>query len=229
MEQHPNVPQSHPLKLKNVVKGVGGPKRASNEVIDEDEELAEYAASCTDAKEGEQVLACKAKFEREKVIAVALGERPTGGYEVEVVSATQISGGVVGLQTVIGYVERGPQGPATQVLTYPHHVVRVKNAAGVIIFRRVPEVTTMAVGEEDPPATTLAVGEEDPRPTTLMYGEEGPPTSWIPIAENPTTLAFPGEEGTTWVWGEEGPPSDPRVEDPFGSGGGGGRGPFGGF
>ena len=76
MEQHPNVPQAHPLKWKTVVRGAGGPTVAGNEVIDDADELAEYAESCSSADEGAQVANAKPKFEREKVIAIAVGVSP---------------------------------------------------------------------------------------------------------------------------------------------------------
>ena len=219
MQQHPNVPQAHPLKFRTVARSHGGPRAAVNDVIDDAEELAEYAEDCTDAKDQAQLAASKPRFEREKVIAVALGSRPTPAYEVEIVEVVQITGGFVGVQTQVSYVERGPSGPATppDALTapgYPHHVVRVKNAGGLITFRRVPDVTTLAVGEEGPTATTLAVGEEGPPMTTLAVGEEGPPM---------TTLAV-GEEGapmTTLAVGEEDPRWGPAGGGPIGGGFGG--------
>ena len=222
MQSHPNVPQPHPLKFRTILQASGGPKAAINDVIDDCEELEEYAESCVQQDDREVILAAKPKFEREKVIGVALGERPTAGFEVEIVCATQITGGFVGLQTVISYVVRSPGSGAAQVITHPHHVVRVKNAAGVIVFRRVPDATTMAIGEEGPPQppqpTTLALGEEDPY-TTMALGEEGPPQQQP--QPQPTTLAI-GEEQpqpTTLALGEE----------QGGGNGGGGNGPFGAY
>ncbi len=60
-----------------------------------------------------------------------------------------------------------------------------------------PDVTTLAVGEEEQPVTTLAVGEEDPTPrhertsTTMQVGEESggggdgpPPTPYVEDGED---------------------------------------------
>lgn len=242
----PNFPQSHPIKFRNVFRGTGGPQVVINEVIDDADELKEYADSCK--TDGDNIRNQQVDFKKERLIAVAIGERPTSGFEVEIVAVTQVTGGFVGLQTIVSYVERAPRGPAGQMLTYPHHIVRAKNVMGVVIYRRISEgtpvfpgapqtfaapaaapadFTTLAVGEEDPPITTLAVGEEEPRLTTMRAGEEGP-TLFRP-GEHGTTVWSPWEENlTTMRFGEEGVPSDPRLEDPFGSSGGGG-GPFGGF
>ena len=241
-QQNPNVPQAHPLKFRTLVRGRGGPKEAVNDVIDDAEELDDYARDCTGEDDRKRLGEAKPRFEREKVIAVALGLRPTPAYEVEIVSVVQITGGFVGLQTQIHYVTRSPAGPATDPAAlaapaYPHHVVRVKNAGGLIIFRDVTPVattkmlgeeeppattlavgeegggfTTLAVGEEEPRYTTLAVGEEDPRPTTLAVGEEDPRPTTLAVGEEdprPTTLAI-GEEDprpTTLAVGEEGGPT----------------------
>jgi hypothetical protein len=144
------------------------------------------------------------------VIAVALGQRPTPAYELEILAVDQITGGFVGVQTQVQYVVREPT-PATppDALTrpaYPHHVVRVKNASGLVVFRRVgePQPTTLMVGEEGGMMTTLALGEEGPQFTTLAVGEEGgggpPPMTTLAVGEEggggPTTLAV-GEES----WG----------------------------
>jgi hypothetical protein len=231
-DQNPNVPQAHALKFRTVVRGRGGPKEAVNDVIDDAEELEDYARDCTGEEDRKRLEAAKPRFEREKVIAVAIGQRPTPAYEIEIVSAVQITGGFVGLQTQIHYVLRTPH-PATppDALTapaHPHHVVRVKNAGGLVIFRDVtpiaapppPPYTTLMVGEEGPPPpphyTTLMVGEEGPPPphyTTLMVGEES--TARGPA--DPTTLATGEESGT-------GPTTMATGEEMAG-----GRGPFGGF
>jgi len=209
VQQHPNMPQAHPLKFRNLVHGSGGPRMAINEVVDDREELEEYAQDCVGEDDRAAIAASTPRFEREKVIAVALGQRPTAAWTVEIVAVTQITGGFVGIQTRIDYVERGPSGPATPpdalaAPGYPHHLVRVKNVAGVVTFRRIPDVTTLAVGEEGPPVTTMAVGEEAPAMTTMMLGEEGPPV---------TTMAV-GEEGGAWAGGRVAAARRMSPEDP---------------
>ena len=250
-QQNPNVPQTHPLKFRTIVRGRGGPKEAVNDVIDDAEELEDYARDCTGDDDRKRLEAAKPRFEREKVIAVAIGQRPTPAYEIEIVAVLQITGGVVGLQTQIHYVLRTPEGPATppDALTlpaHPHHVVRVKNAGGLVIFRDVTPAssnpTTLAVGEEEPRYTTLALGEEEPRYTTLAVGEEGghqqqPHYTTMMVGEEGggpryTTLAL-GEESrasedpTTLATGEEGGGNPTTLATGEESWGGGG--PFGGY
>jgi len=61
-------------------------------------------------------------FNREMVLAVILGTRPTAGFSVEIVGAREESGALV-----VSYREsRPPTGLVTaQVLTSPYHVVAV--------------------------------------------------------------------------------------------------------
>lgn len=230
-QQNPNVPQAHPLKFRSLVRGGGGPKEAVNDVIDDAEELEDYAADCTGAEERAKLAEAKPRFEREKVIAVALGLRPTPAYEVEVVAVVQITGGFVGLQTQVHYVTRAPRGPATppDALTvpgYPHHVVRVKNAGGLVIFRDVtapanppmpmpmplpppmippPRMTTMMVGEEGAPVPPPYV---PPPPQQHQQPPQPPPHQQPPQQQAPTyTTMMVGEEvyphPTTLAIGEE--------------------------
>jgi hypothetical protein len=75
-------------------------------------------------------------FDREIVIGVFLGNRTTGGYEVEIVNITQIDR----MMTVF-FTEKTPpkNGMVIQSLTQPFHLVRL-SAKGdqQIRFRRVP-------------------------------------------------------------------------------------------
>jgi hypothetical protein len=72
-------------------------------------------------------------FDREMVVAVFMGSRPTGGYSVQIVSAQEQNGGLV-----ISYHEASPRPGAitTQVLTFPYHIVAVSKHAGAVSFER---------------------------------------------------------------------------------------------
>ena len=61
-------------------------------------------------------------FDKEMVAAVFLGEKTTGGYDVEIVAAEQTSGTLV-----ISYREKGPPsgGIVIQALTQPFHIIRL--------------------------------------------------------------------------------------------------------
>ena len=74
-------------------------------------------------------------FTKETVVGVFLGEKPTGGYDIEIVRAERIDGTLL-----ISFAEKGPQAGAilTQALTQPFHIVRVAiNGTGAVGFRRV--------------------------------------------------------------------------------------------
>jgi hypothetical protein len=61
-------------------------------------------------------------FNKEIVIAVFLGEKPTGGYDVEIIRAEQRDGALV-----IHYREKSPPsaGIVIQSLTQPFHIIQV--------------------------------------------------------------------------------------------------------
>lgn len=242
MVSNPNVPTRTPVKFKTLVHDDAGPKSPVTEVLDDQQELDTYSASCQ-AQGFNQPVA----FPDEVAVAIALGSKPTAGYDVQIVGVIRETGGFIGIQHYVLYVVTEPHGQGAAVMTYPHHVIRVRGLHGIVHFRRIPDSlgpllsqlhggtqsaapSTLAVGEEGSPPTTLAVGEEQvtsPIPgklTTLLMGEEGPTTFF---GEHVTTVWSPWEEHvTTMHFGEEGWPSDPRVEDPFGGQGSGG-GPFG--
>jgi hypothetical protein len=243
---HPNVPQARRVKFKAVVHNQAGPAVAGHEVIDTPEEYKEWIAACTGDK---GAFPENIDFEKEMLIAVAAGQRPTGGYDIRITAIAEIVGGVVGVQWEVLYSLNSPGGPAPDVLTYPQHVVRARRFEGIITFRplEAPVYTTLALGEEGPPpqppppprATTLAVGEEGPTATTLAVGEEGPTATTLAVGEEgptATTLAV-GEEGppaTTKMIGEEMPTTNAVGEEVMttmavGEEGPGGGGPFGAF
>jgi hypothetical protein len=73
-------------------------------------------------------------FNREMVVGIFLGEKPTGGYEVEIVRAEQRDSSLY-----FYYREKSPplRAMVTQALTQPFHLVRVaKYDTPQIIFRR---------------------------------------------------------------------------------------------
>jgi hypothetical protein len=73
-------------------------------------------------------------FDKEIVVGVFLGEKPTGGYETEIIRAEQADDTLY-----VYYREISPQPGrlVTQALTQPFHIVRVPRKVNVIvIFRR---------------------------------------------------------------------------------------------
>ena len=74
-------------------------------------------------------------FNKEIAIAIFLGEKPTGGYAVEITLIERKDGALV-----IDYKELNPApgGMVTQALTQPFHMVRVAaKGAGAVSFRRI--------------------------------------------------------------------------------------------
>jgi hypothetical protein len=75
-------------------------------------------------------------FAKEIVVAVFLGEKPTGGHDIEITSVEQRDGSLL-----VSFVERSPQpgGVTTQALTQPFHMVKVAaQSVARVNFRRLP-------------------------------------------------------------------------------------------
>jgi hypothetical protein len=73
-------------------------------------------------------------FDKEVVVALFLGERPTGGYDVQISRAEQTNDGLI-----IYYREKDPPpgGMVIQALTQPFHIVRIIGEVNSeVIFRR---------------------------------------------------------------------------------------------
>jgi hypothetical protein len=73
-------------------------------------------------------------FDKELVVAVFLGHKPTGGHEVEIVSAEKANEGLL-----VFFVERQPKpgSVVTQAFTQPFHIVRISaQGSGTVTFRR---------------------------------------------------------------------------------------------
>lgn len=72
-------------------------------------------------------------FGREMVVGIFLGERPTGGYEIEI---TKVERGDAGLR--IHYRSKNPDPGAmvTQARTQPYHVIRLVRDDSPLVFSR---------------------------------------------------------------------------------------------
>lgn len=72
-------------------------------------------------------------FSREMVVAAFMGEKRTGGYDIEIISATRTAEAVS-----ILFTERAPAPDrfVIQVLTHPYHVVRVARTDLPVTFVR---------------------------------------------------------------------------------------------
>ncbi len=75
-------------------------------------------------------------FSHQMVVAVFMGDKPTGGYEISIISAEQTNGALI-----VSYSEKEPRPSAitTQAFTQPFHIVRVAIPyAEKVVFRRLP-------------------------------------------------------------------------------------------
>jgi len=70
-------------------------------------------------------------FEDNMVIAVFMGERPTGGYGIEIESIDAYAGSIT---VNVVETEPGPDDLTTQALTYPYHIVTTGNTDGIVAF-----------------------------------------------------------------------------------------------
>jgi hypothetical protein len=74
-------------------------------------------------------------FNREMIVAVFMGSRPTAGFSVEIVSAAEEAG-----QVVVRYRETAPARDrvTAQVLTAPFHIAAVPKRSGEVKFEKIP-------------------------------------------------------------------------------------------
>ncbi|MCL6580755.1 MAG: protease complex subunit PrcB family protein [Firmicutes bacterium] len=74
------------------------------------------------------------KFDGWRMVLVTMGEKPTGGYAVEVVTAARSAGGWV---IDVRFVSPKPGDVVTQVLTYPYGFVKVPDDGLAVVVRDV--------------------------------------------------------------------------------------------
>jgi len=72
-------------------------------------------------------------FAKESVVAIAWGERPSAGWDLEV-KAVRIEGG----EAVVEVVRRPPTGVALTVITYPYLLVKTRRLPEKVRFVDVP-------------------------------------------------------------------------------------------
>ncbi|MGE0708456.1 MAG: protease complex subunit PrcB family protein [Planctomycetota bacterium] len=74
---------------------------------------------------------------RERVVALFLGERPTGGHSIQVTGVAQVDS-----QTVeVEYRHDAPQGAAVTLVTHPYELVALRDAKGAVRFVDVTPAT----------------------------------------------------------------------------------------
>src|SRR6185369_11749232 len=108
-----DVPRFRLLKFKTLIRNDRGPASAVTDVLHTQEELDEYLATCQDPS----LTGPPVAYPEEVAIAVALGARPQAGYAVDIIAVVQETGGVVGVQDHVLFVERAPICPSAAVIT----------------------------------------------------------------------------------------------------------------
>lgn len=75
-------------------------------------------------------------FSKEMVVAVFMGSRPTAGFAVEIVSATERDG-----KLVVAYRETTPKPGAVsaQVLTAPYHIAAIPASSAALAFEKIKD------------------------------------------------------------------------------------------
>jgi len=123
-----------PLSIATVVRGHrSGIREPLQTVIRKQDEWNAFWKRHSSIETNPQ-LAPSVDFDREMVVGIFLGEKPTGGYEVEIVRAERRDSSLY-----FYYREKSPPPGAmvTQALTQPFHLVRVaKYDNPQIVFRR---------------------------------------------------------------------------------------------
>jgi hypothetical protein len=116
------------IEFTTVAQGeYDGPHTAKEEVI---RSLDDYSAFF----DGSPPNNPDVDWEKEVILAVALGERRSGGYSVEI---TKIILHLVGIRqgfNDISYVETTPSGITTDALTYPYHAVKCQREGSRYAF-----------------------------------------------------------------------------------------------
>ena len=130
-----SVAQGTAPAFRTIDKGaqsrIGSPRQVVARTVAEWDAL--WKAHTGPGRRGEGSAAPPIDFDRETVVAVFMGSRPTGGFSVAIDSATDRDGTLV-----IAYHEASPQpgAIAAQVLTFPYHIVAVPKHTGPVIFEK---------------------------------------------------------------------------------------------
>lgn len=138
----------------------GGPKTAKEAVIGSQ---GDYTAFFDGAPPDSPDV----NWEEEIVVAVALGERRTGGYSVEITSIRLDTIGIAAGTVSISYVERTPEDGAPDVLTYPYHVVKCRRVGIRYFFHKATKATN------DNRALCTATYRAQQMPGTVIIYAEG--------------------------------------------------------
>jgi hypothetical protein len=126
------VNAAEPIKIRTLSQGnFSGIQTPSELVITNGTQWAEvwtkHSAQRTPKEEPPAV-----DFEKETVLFVALGSKPTGGHKVEIAEVRQTGDKT---EVLVKIHARPPGGFSIQALTAPYHAVAIPKVKGSVIFR----------------------------------------------------------------------------------------------
>ena len=127
------VNAAEPIKIRTLSQGnFSGIQTASEIVVTNAGQWAELWTKHS-AQRTPQENSPSADFEKETILFVALGSKPTGGHRVEIAEVRQ-----TGDKTEVLVKIRAPQpgGFSIQALTAPYHVVAIPKVKGPVTFRK---------------------------------------------------------------------------------------------
>lgn len=122
------------MKFTTLYQGPGGPRTSTHAVVHSKNQLTSILPNAVALGIDPNQI----DFENEEAIIVGLGQRPTSGYRIEIKSVVYCTdrGGTLPALTLVNYSEETPGGTAQDVLTFPVHVIKLKNLTGAIQFNK---------------------------------------------------------------------------------------------
>jgi hypothetical protein len=124
---------AEPLKMRTLSQGnFSGIQTASEIIVTNSAQWAElwtkHSAQRTPKDNPPAV-----DFEKETVLFVALGSKPTGGHRVEIAEVRQIGDTT---EVLVKFQSPRPGGFSIQALTAPYHAVAIPKVKGPVTFRK---------------------------------------------------------------------------------------------
>ncbi len=106
-----------------------------------------------------------------RYLLVAWGEKPTGGYAVNLDQVTRTDAGDLRIQ--VEWVAPDPDEPVTQALTYPHQLIKLEAGTETITLNFMGESwleDTLGEPDAEDPDVVLVVDESDPISNPAVIG-----------------------------------------------------------
>jgi len=81
-------------------------------------------------------------FARDMVLAVFMGQRPSGGFSIEITKVEKVENTIV---VFFRETEPAPEAEVTAVLTQPYHIIKIEKTDLPVIFKNIKESTKTAI------------------------------------------------------------------------------------